>query len=143
MEMFIGVLKVVLEYQKTHQHVGEGYTVQESWLAKLGQWDEALKRYNQRLDVNPQEIVAILGKLKCLDALGQWSEAIDLFLENLELLKYPGTTGSSSSHTLEKAAVISARAAWSLNQVPHSSNENPSTELMRMPLQLPSGAPLK
>ena len=66
----IGVLKVVVE----SQNVGDGYTIQESWLAKLGQWKEALERYDHRLDNNPQEVTAIVGKLKCLDALGRWEE---------------------------------------------------------------------
>jgi FKBP12-rapamycin complex-associated protein len=45
----IGVLRVVLNMQDKHKHLGEGYTIQESCLAKLGQWNEALTRYNQRL----------------------------------------------------------------------------------------------
>jgi tetratricopeptide (TPR) repeat protein len=69
----IGVLKVVLKIKhgssSEKSPKDKGYTIQESWLAKLGQWNEALVRYDQRLVNNPQETVALLGKLKCLDAL--------------------------------------------------------------------------
>jgi len=61
------------------------------------------------LEINPQECVALLGKLKCLDALGRWDEAVKLCTDNLEILR-------DNSTILEKAAVIGARAAWSLNE---------------------------
>jgi hypothetical protein len=61
----IGVLKVVSNMQGSQKNLGDDYTIQESWLAKLGQWNEALIRYDQRLEINPTERVALLGKLKC------------------------------------------------------------------------------
>jgi hypothetical protein len=54
-------------------------------------------------------------QLKCLDALGRWEEAIQLCIENLEHLKAEGGPGPGISATHTKAAVIGARAAWSLN----------------------------
>ena len=145
----IGVLKVVSHLQQKMSHHGIGidnsYIIQESWLAKLGQWNEALKRYDQRLALNPLEVSAITGKLKCLDALGRWDEAVALLSENLELLRGTGNNPSASGglnpgtasqpqgqagqpgqqqqgqqelsqSVLAKAAVIGARAAWSLNE---------------------------
>ena len=53
--------------------------------------------------------------MKCLDALGRWEEAIQLCIENLEHLKAEGGPGPGVSATHTKAAVIGARAAWSLN----------------------------
>ena len=161
------------------QNFGDGYTIQESWLAKLGQWKEALERYETRLEQNPGEIVAILGKLKCLDALGRWKEAIDLCMENLDLLrshggmvtrtpvstvdKHEGASatfrtnsdgagggggggvGGKDTFYLEKAAVIGARCAWSLNDwslmetlVSELPEENTDASLMRAVLTVHS-----
>lgn len=61
----------------------------------------------------PRDGIAIAGKLKCLDALGRWEEAITLCIENLDYLRAEGGSAGSVTHT--KAAVIGARAAWSLN----------------------------
>lgn len=52
----------------------ENYKVQEAWLAKLGHWNEALAKYDERLAKNPRDGEATAGKLKCLDALGRWEE---------------------------------------------------------------------
>ena len=87
--------------------------MQEAWLAKLGHWGEALRMYDARLLVTPKDGMAIAGKLKCLDALGRWEEAIQLCIENLDHLRAEGGPGGSITHS--KAAVIGARAAWSLN----------------------------
>ena len=87
--------------------------MQEAWLAKLGHWGEALRMYDARLIVTPRDGMAIAGKLKCLDALGRWEEAIKLCIDNLDHLRSEGGPGGSSTHT--SAAVIGARAAWSLN----------------------------
>ena len=69
--------------------------------------------YDARLLVTPRDGMAIAGKLKCLDALGRWEEAIQLCIENLDHLKAEGGPGGNATHS--KAAVIGARAAWSLN----------------------------
>ena len=37
------------------------YTVHESWLAKLGHWDEAILRYEKRLDQCQYDGEAIAG----------------------------------------------------------------------------------
>ena len=91
----------------------ETYKVQEAWLAKLGHWGEALRMYDARLMVTPRDGMAIAGKLKCLDALGRWEEAIKLCIDNLNHLRSEGSPSGNAIHT--SAAVIGARAAWSLN----------------------------
>eukprot|EP00605_Chrysophyceae_sp_TOSAG23-4_P001470 GSChrysophyteH1.ASY1.ANO1.1606.1 assembled CDS len=102
----MGVLKVVGQLRTKHPELSESYKVQEAWLAKLGHWDDALVGYETKLEENPRDASAIAGKLKCLDALGRWEEAIKICNSTLDLLR-------NSPHT--KAAVIGARAAWSLN----------------------------
>lgn len=110
----IGVLKVVAQMQKKHPTLQEVYAVQEAWLSKLGHWDEALVRYEMRLEKNPKDSMAIAGKLKCLDSLGRWEEAIKLCSENLDHLRVECVSSGKNTHT--KAAVIGARSAWSLNE---------------------------
>ncbi len=117
----------------------ESYAVQEAWLAKLGEWDEALIKYDRRLTACPEDGEAIAGKLKCLDALGRWEDAIALCNESLDHLRVDNTRGASppilhqssqdtilekdgnnvdskESKVHTKAAIVGARAAWSLNQ---------------------------
>lgn len=109
-----GLLKVVKQIAIRHPELKEIYTVQEGWLAKLGHWEEALTLYDAKLDQNPHDSRAIAGKLKCLDALGRWEEAIRLCEDNLDNLRVESELNNSNANI--KAAVIGARAAWSLNQ---------------------------
>jgi len=117
------------------------YAVHEAWLAKLGHWEEALLKYQQRVQTDPKDRAAVLGSLKSLDALGRWEEAIRMCSEILDspgtpsaaagggvgggALGYAGAsewddtgimTSGSSPTPRQKAAVIGARAAWSLNR---------------------------
>ena len=105
---------MVEQIQKKFPELKEVYAVQESWLAKLGHWDEALVKYNQKLATSHDSTV-LAGKMKCLDALGRWEEAIQICEENLEEMRVE-SDALNSNKTLVKAAVIGARAAWSLNQ---------------------------
>lgn len=72
--------------QKMHPNI-EMYSIQEAWLAKLGEWDESLKMYDIRLAKNPRDKEAVAGKLKCLDYLGRWEEAIALCNDSLEYMQ--------------------------------------------------------
>ena len=67
-----GLLKVVEQIKKKSPQSMDVYTIQDSWLAKLGHWDEALMKYNEKLQLNCNDGKAIAGKMKCLDALGRW-----------------------------------------------------------------------
>eukprot|EP00981_Chlorochromonas_danica_P010478 scaffold3243_cov173-Ochromonas_danica.AAC.11 len=109
-----GLLKVATQIQKKYPELKEFYTVQESWLAKLGYWDEALQKYDEKLAINPRDSIAIAGKMKCLESLGRWEEAVKLCEEHLDRMRVECEASKSNTHT--KAAVIGARAAWSLNE---------------------------
>jgi len=117
----MGVLKVVAQMGTKNPELADAFKVQEAWLAKLGHWDEALEAYELRVEENPRDSAAIVGKLKCLDALGRWEEAIKICNSTLDLLRLDSEkegskdiAGAKTPHT--KAAVIGARAAWSLNE---------------------------
>eukprot|EP01041_Mallomonas_annulata_P001944 gene1944-3771_t len=125
----LGVLKVVqaLQKQKANQITlddsqdGSGsYAVHEAWLAKLGHWEDALSKYQNRMAVDPHDRAAVVGSLKCLDALGRWEEAIRMCSDNMNnLLQEEDTSPMGVLHqqsNQQKGAVIGARAAWSLNE---------------------------
>lgn len=109
-----GLLKVATQIQKKYPELREFYTVQESWLAKLGYWDEALVKYDEKLAINPKDSLAIAGRMKCLESLGRWEEAVKLCEDNLDRMRVECDASKINTHT--KAAVIGARAAWSLNE---------------------------
>jgi tetratricopeptide (TPR) repeat protein len=108
-----GVLKVAQTIQNTRPELG--IVVKEAWLAKLGRWDEALDIYEKKLEQQPSNAEALVGKSKCLNALGRWEEALELLLTHNNLTKKTQTTPMLRS-TAHKAAVVGARAAWSLNR---------------------------
>jgi len=91
-----------------------GVQMQESWLAKLGSWSEALQMYEGKLDENPQDVGAILGCMRCLDARAEWSKVIDLAKRNWHALNESGENGSKKH--LRKATKLCAEAAWRLGQ---------------------------
>ena len=64
----------MLQYAQKLQLPSSG-RVKESLLAKLAKWEEALLLYQAKLGA-PGEggMDAVLGCMKCLDALGQWQE---------------------------------------------------------------------
>ena len=91
-----------------------GVQMQESWLAKLGSWSEALQMYEGKLDENPDDVRAILGCMRCLDARAEWSKVIDLAKRNWHALNDSGANGSEKH--LRKATKFCAEAAWRLGQ---------------------------
>jgi phosphatidylinositol kinase/protein kinase (PI-3 family) len=115
----VGVVSVVKKMQLKQPELRDSLTVQDSWLAKLGYWEEALEQYDRRLSLNPNDAVSIAGKLKCLESLGRWEEAIHICRSSLDLLRISSaqaTADSAYSNIHTKAAVIGARAAWSLSE---------------------------
>jgi len=92
-----------------------GVQMQESWLAKLGSWSEALAMYEGKLDENPEDVGAILGCIRCLDARGEWRKVIDLAKRNWHALSYESGEAQSKRY-LRKATKFCAEAAWRLGQ---------------------------
>ena len=92
-----------------------GVQMQESWLAKLGSWSEALAMYEGKLDKNSEDVGAILGCIRCLDARGEWRKVIDLAKRNWHALSYESGEAQSKRY-LRKATKFCAEAAWRLGQ---------------------------
>lgn len=56
---------------------------------------------------------AVLGAMKCLDAMGEWQAVLDLCFETWAALNNAEAT---EDKTRKKAAALAAHAAWSLGQ---------------------------
>lgn len=41
---------------------------------ELQQWDEALNRYDEKMKSEPAATTHVLGRMRCLEALGRWTE---------------------------------------------------------------------
>ena len=93
-------------------HLGPVGSVKESWLAKLGNWEEALVLYRRRLHTRNRDVDAALGCMKCLDALGHWQEVVDLCFTTWETLH----AATTESKVRKKAAAFGITAAWNLGQ---------------------------
>ena len=46
--------------------------VQERWYEKLHEWDKALGAYERKQEQNPDDTTFMLGRMRCLEALGEW-----------------------------------------------------------------------
>jgi FKBP12-rapamycin complex-associated protein len=58
------------------------------------------------------DVDAVLGAMKCLDALGEWQAVVDLCFDTWAALHAAAT----EDKTRKKAAALAAHAAWSLGQ---------------------------
>jgi FAT domain len=101
----------------------------ESWLAKLGSWEEALAVYEQKLKNNANDFEAILGCMRCLDASGEWQGVLELAEKTWPALSVsfaPSQLDSRqeqplsqipihvSARSQKKALRLCAQAAWRL-----------------------------
>jgi FKBP12-rapamycin complex-associated protein len=106
----LGILKVAQNFAMKQSDQGE-VTVHESWLAKLGYWEEALAMYEAKLAVNGNDDVeAVIGRLKCLDSLGRWEDVIELSSSVLS------SNSVTNGQHIAKIAETGANAAWSLTE---------------------------
>jgi tetratricopeptide (TPR) repeat protein len=95
---------------------------QELWLARLGNWSEALSAYQEKLNRDPSDFEALLGCMRCLDAGSEWKEVLTLFDNSVTSVSAP----NSSRHfrmrddipqkSRRKALRMCAHAAWRLGQ---------------------------
>ncbi|KAG8741303.1 phosphatidylinositol kinase- protein kinase tor1 [Ceratobasidium sp. 414] len=79
----------------------------EEWYEKLGKWEDALQAYNRKTGDEAQQPGVILGKMRCLHALGEWEQ-----LASMVETKW----ASASSDERRDIAPLATAAAWSLNQ---------------------------
>jgi FKBP12-rapamycin complex-associated protein len=108
---------------------------QELWLARLGNWSEALAVYREKLNRDPSDFEALLGCMRCLDSNAEWKEVLELFDENVGKMSAPSSGNHLQlredipSRSRRKALRMCAHAAWRLGQ--WEDLDKFSTELVR------------
>ncbi|KAG8434781.1 hypothetical protein GDO86_012940 [Hymenochirus boettgeri] len=94
----------VLEFAM--KHYGE-MEIQATWYEKLHEWEDALAAYDKKLEVNKDDSELILGRMRCLEALGEWGQLHQQCCENWT---------NVNEEARAKMARMAAAAAWGLEQ---------------------------
>lgn len=85
--------------------------LKDSWYEKLQRWDEALAAYEQRMaSVTPGSAAfteALLGRLRCLAALGEWEELSSLCRE---------AWAQVEPYVRRDLAMLGAYASWNIGR---------------------------
>lgn len=100
----IGILRKAQLYK-------EGIQLRETWFEKLERWEEALSSYNKREKEVPADqpipIDIVMGKMRCLHALGEWDALASL----------TGSTWANSAPEVQRMiAPLATAAAWGLGK---------------------------
>lgn len=100
----IGILRKAQLYK-------DGIQLRETWFEKLERWDEALQFYNKRVQEIPEDqavpIEIVMGKMRCLNALGEYDA----------LAQLATTTWNNSSPEIQRRiAPLATTAAWGLSK---------------------------
>ncbi|KAI1004105.1 Serine/threonine-protein kinase [Podosphaera aphanis] len=99
----IGILRRAQLYK-------DGITLRETWFEKLERWEEALEFYRKREENFPdqaQTFDIIMGKMRCLHALGEWDALSALAQDKWH---------TSSLDIKRAVAPLATAAAWGLGQ---------------------------
>ncbi|KAL2759917.1 hypothetical protein ACRALDRAFT_1038929 [Sodiomyces alcalophilus JCM 7366] len=100
----IGILRKAQLYK-------EGIQLRETWFEKLERWEEALDFYNKREkdlgEDQPVPVEIIMGKMRCLHALGEWDSLANLASD---------TWSNSSPEVQRLIAPLATAAAWGLGK---------------------------
>lgn len=65
--------------QQTHD-----IEIKESWYEKLGRWEDGLAAFEKKQTEDPTSIMALVGRMKCLQGLGEWEALSRLAREKWE-----------------------------------------------------------
>lgn len=79
----------------------------DPWYEKLGRWQEALNTYERRAMEQPESQEILLGRLRCLYALGEW-ESLSGTVEDF----WP----NASDEQRQEVAPLAVAASWALLQ---------------------------
>ncbi|KAI1076860.1 FAT-domain-containing protein [Whalleya microplaca] len=100
----IGILRKAQLYK-------DGIQLRETWFEKLERWEEALTFYNRRESEYPKEhpipIDIVMGKMRCLHALGEWDALASIA---------GGTWANSAPEVQRRIAPLATAAAWGLGK---------------------------
>lgn len=100
----IGILRKAQLYK-------DGIQLRETWFEKLERWEEALQFYDKREKEIPADqavpIDIVMGKMRCLHALGEWDA----------LASIAGNTWANSAPEIQRRiAPLATAAAWGLGK---------------------------
>ena len=106
----IGILRKAQLYK-------EGIQLRETWFEKLERWEEALAFYNKReRDIpadQPTPLDIVMGKMRCLHALGEWDALANL----------TSSAWSNSAPEVQRMiAPLATAAAWGQGKWDHMDN---------------------
>jgi serine/threonine-protein kinase mTOR len=99
----IGILRKAQLYK-------DGIQLRETWFEKLERWEEALEFYQKREQEYPEQAETfdiIMGKMRCLHALGEWDSLSALAQDKWH---------TSSLEIKRAVAPLATAAAWGLGQ---------------------------
>ncbi|KAI0836439.1 FAT-domain-containing protein [Hypoxylon sp. FL0890] len=100
----IGILRKAQLYK-------DGIQLRETWFEKLERWEEALQFYNKREAEMPRDqavpLDIVMGKMRCLHALGEW-DALASLTSN--------TWANSAPEIQRRIAPLATAAAWGLGK---------------------------
>jgi FKBP12-rapamycin complex-associated protein len=77
--------------------------LKEAWFEKLQRWEEALAAYQRRELVEPGSFDIVMGKMRCLHALGEWRMLSEIAQEHWPNL---------STENRVNMSALAAAAAW-------------------------------
>ena len=84
------------------QHYGD-VELKEAWFEKLQRWEEALAAYQHRERIEPDNFDVVMGKMRCLHALGEWRMLSEIAQEHW---------GMASAENKRNMSALAAAAAW-------------------------------
>jgi FKBP12-rapamycin complex-associated protein len=99
----IGILRKAQLYK-------DGIQLRETWFEKLERWEEALEFYQKREQEYPEQAETfdiIMGKMRCLHALGEWDSLSALAQDKWH---------TSTLEIKRAVAPLATAAAWGLGQ---------------------------
>ena len=77
--------------------------LKEAWFEKLQRWEEALAAYQRRERIEPDSFDIVMGKMRCLHALGEWRMLSEIAQEHWM---------EASNENRKNMSALAAAAAW-------------------------------
>ena len=77
--------------------------LKEVWFERLQRWEEALSAYQKREQIEPENFELVMGKMRCLHALGEWKMLADIAGEHWN---------HTSQDNRRNMSALAAAAAW-------------------------------
>ncbi|RMZ86883.1 hypothetical protein DV736_g5890, partial [Chaetothyriales sp. CBS 134916] len=84
--------------------------LKEVWFERLQRWEEALAAYNKRIATEPDNFELIMGKMRCLHALGEWGKLSTIAHNRWD---------DASPENRRNMAAWAAAAAWARGEWEH------------------------